>query len=152
MTGGLRGVLDGRWPAVRAEARQRLGELPPPEEDLSSEQHRAQVLAQLLELARSGYPELGFPKEYGGGGDVGGSLTAFEMLGFGDLSLMVKAGVQWGLFGGAVEALGTARHHDPHLADIMSGRLLGCFAMTELGDGSDRQHPRPTGRHHPAAG
>jgi len=30
------------------------------------------------------------------------------MLGFGDLSLMVKAGVQWGLFGGAVQLLGTA--------------------------------------------
>jgi hypothetical protein len=29
------------------------------------------------------------------------------MLGYGDLSLLVKAGVQWGLFGGALAALGT---------------------------------------------
>ena len=66
------------------------------------------------------------------------------MLGFGDLSLMVKAGVQWGLFGGAVESLGTKRHHDAHLADIMTATLPGCFAMTELGHGSDVQHLRTT--------
>ena len=44
----------------------------------------------------------------GGNGDLGGSVTAFEMLGHADLSLMVKAGVHWGLFGGAVANLGTA--------------------------------------------
>ena len=151
MTDALRDFLDGRWHEIRAGARQRLGELPPPEDDFTTEQHRAAVLSQLQELAKTGYPETGFPKEYGGGGDVGGSLTAFEMLGFGDLSLMVKAGVQWGLFGGAVESLGTERHHDAHLADIMSGRLLGCFAMTELGHGSDVQHLRTTATYDPAA-
>ena len=48
-------------------------------------------------------------------------MTAFEMLAFGDLSLLVKAGVQWGLFGGAILHLGTARHHDAYLADIITG-------------------------------
>ena len=38
-------------------------------------------------------------------------MTAFEMLGHTDLSLLVKAGVHWGLFGGAVTNLGTERHH-----------------------------------------
>ena len=28
---------------------------------------------------------------------------------------MVKAGVQWGLFGGAVQALGTEQHHERYL-------------------------------------
>ena len=72
------------------------------------------------------------------------------MLGFGDLSLLVKAGVQWGLFGGAVLHLGTHRHHERYLADIVSGKLLGCFAMTETGHGSDVAHVRTTATLRPA--
>ena len=56
-------------------------------------------------------PLRGFETAYGGQDDIGGSLTFFEMLGHVDLYLMVKAGVQWGLFGGAFQALGTERHH-----------------------------------------
>ena len=62
----------------------------------------------------------GFPTRYGGGGDLGGSIVAFEMLAMGELSLMVKAGVQFGLFGGAVLHLGTERTTDAYLADIVS--------------------------------
>ena len=87
---------------------------------------------------------LGFPKQYGGEADAGGSVTSIEMVAFGDLSLMVKAGVQWGLFGGAVQLLGTKRHHDAYLRDIMSFDLPGCFAMTETGHGSDVQQLRTT--------
>ena len=76
--------------------------------DLGVEEHRSRVLDQLRALAATDRPGLGFDKAYGGGGDIGGSVMSFEMLGFGDLSLMVKAGVQWGLFGGAVQLLGTA--------------------------------------------
>jgi acyl-CoA oxidase len=72
------------------------------------------------------------------------------MLGYGDLSLLVKAGVQWGLFGGAVQVLGTSRHHDKYLRQIMDGELLGCFAMTETGHGSDVQHLRTTATYDPA--
>jgi acyl-CoA oxidase len=72
------------------------------------------------------------------------------MLGYGDLSLLVKAGVQWGLFGGALAALGTRAHHDRHLRDTIDGRLLGCFAMTETGHGSDVQHLRTTATYDPA--
>ena len=57
------------------------------------------------------------------------------MLAFGDLSLMVKAGVQWGLFGGAVQLLGTEWHHDAYLRDIVEFELPGCFAITETGHG-----------------
>jgi acyl-CoA oxidase len=60
------------------------------------------------------------------------------MLATSDLSLMVKAGVQWGLFGGAVENLGTDRHFD-YVEKIISLEMCGCFAMTETGHGSDVQ-------------
>jgi acyl-CoA oxidase len=43
-----------------------------------------------------------------------------EMLAMSDLSLMVKAGVQWGLFGGAVENLGTERHHQEYVRKIIN--------------------------------
>lgn len=52
---------------------------------------------------------------------------------------MVKAGVQWGLFGGAIENLGTKRHHDKYVSPLIDLDLLGCFAMTETGHGSDVQ-------------
>jgi acyl-CoA oxidase len=51
----------------------------------------------------------------------------------------VKVGVQFGLFGGAILQLGTQRHHDALLRDLVSGRLMGCFAMTETGHGSNVQ-------------
>ena len=88
---------------------------------------------------RRGPTTLGLPTEYGGGGDIGGSIAAFETLAFGDLSLLVKTGVQFGLFGGAILHLGTKRHHEAYLADIASLELPGCFAMSESGHGSDVQ-------------
>ena len=78
------------------------------------------------------------------------SIVAFEMLAMGDLSLMVKVGVQFGLFGGAVLHLGNAEHHRRYLADIATGRLLGCFAMTEHGHGSDVAALRTTATYDPA--
>ncbi len=74
-----------------------------------------------------------------------------EMLAMSDLSLMVKAGVQWGLFGGAVENLGTERHHEAYVKKIISLELRGCFAMTETGHGSDVQSLETTATYDPAA-
>ena len=105
---------------------------------------RERVTRAAKKLADSGRVGLGFPKEYGGEDDSGGSVTSIEMLAFGDLSLMVKAGVQWGLFGGALQMLGTKRHHEKYLRDVMSFDLPGCFAMTETGHGSDVQQLRTT--------
>ncbi|WP_086824631.1 acyl-CoA dehydrogenase [Allokutzneria sp. NRRL B-24872] len=136
----LRTLLDGRWVDLRERTRKRLGVLEAPAPGLSREEHREHVLRQLRVLASSGHSSVGFPVRHGGDGDFGGSVVAFEMLGFGDLSLMVKAGVQWGLFGGAVQALGTEAHHERYLREIVELDLLGCFAMTESGHGSDVQH------------
>ncbi|HEX3648758.1 MAG TPA: acyl-CoA dehydrogenase [Pseudonocardiaceae bacterium] len=147
----LTAVLDGRWAELRRRLRDRVAAIDVPDTTtLTTGEHRGVVLDQLRDMAKTDEPRLGFGTEFGGGGDIGGSVVAFEMLGFGDLSLMVKAGVQWGLFGGAVQLLGTRRHHERYLADIMDLSLLGCFAMTETGHGSDVQHLRTTATYDPA--
>ncbi|SHN81954.1 Acyl-coenzyme A oxidase [Geodermatophilus obscurus] len=138
-------VLDGRWGHVRRDARENLHDpdlLPVYGENVQEARERVTRMAR--RIAASGRVTLGFPKEYGGEDDAGGSVTSIEMLAFTDLSLMVKAGVQWGLFGGAVQALGTQRQHDAYLPAIMSFDLPGCFAMTETGHGSDVQQLRTT--------
>ncbi len=101
-------------------------------------------------MAAHGAAEDGFKKEHGGTGDVGAAVTQIEMLAMSDLSLMVKAGVQWGLFGGAIENLGTERHHEAYVQRIIDLDLLGCFAMTETGHGSDVQALETTATYDPA--
>src|SRR5690606_14399353 len=82
---------------------------------------------------------------------IGASVVAFEML-VADMSLMVKMGVQFGLFGGAIRALGTEEHHQKYLPDVMTVALPGCFAMTETGHGSDVQRLRTTATYDADAG
>jgi acyl-CoA oxidase len=141
----LQEVLDGRWAHVRRDARENLHD----EEFLpvygeSMQDARERVTRMSKKLADSGHVGLGFPEEYGGEDDSGGSVTAIEMVAFGDLSIMVKTGVQWGLFGGALQLLGSKRQHDTYLRDVMTFDLPGCFAMTETGHGSDVQQLRTT--------
>jgi acyl-CoA oxidase len=99
--------------------------------------YRASVLAWCRELAQQGVGSYGYPVEYDGEGNIPKSITAFETLGFFDLSLLVKFGVHFGLFGGSVLQLGTRKHHDKYLRAIGSLELPGCFAMTETGHGSN---------------
>ena len=141
----LRTLLDGEHAEIRNLCRAWLS-LPEnaPRPDLPLEEHRAQVLAWAKELADAGQTARGFPVEFGGEGQVGGAVAGFETLAFGDLSLLVKCGVQFGLFGGAVLHLGTRCHHERYLADITSLALPGCFAMTESGHGSNVQQLRTT--------
>ena len=146
---GLRHALAGRWPHIRDEARERLS----PEDlahasGLSTDEHRARIAEQMQLIVKTGHPHAGFARQHGGGGDPGASVTSFEMLANADLSLLVKAGVQWGLFGGAIENLGTERHHGL-LPQVMDLTLPGCFAMTETGHGSDVQSLLTTATYDP---
>ena len=141
-------LLDGRWRDVREQARELASDprfaVGTSELGESVETQRERILERLHVLAAAGYSRLGFPTRYGGRNDVGGSVTGFEMLALGDLSLLVKSGVQWGLFGGAILHLGRDHHHERYLRDIIELRLLGCFAMTESGHGSDVANLRTT--------
>lgn len=149
----LRNALDGRWKEARSRVRSELTDprfAPHYTPDL--QEARAKSLEQMRILADLGYAENGFAEEHGGTGDVGGAVISIEMLAMSDLSLMVKAGVQWGLFGGAIENLGTARHHDAYVKRLIDLDLLGCFAMTETGHGSDVQELETTATYDASTG
>ena len=134
----LRAALDGRWGHVKEQARRDLpAEVLLPLPDLDREAHRARVVEQMHRLVETGHARAGFREEYGGTDDIGASVTAFEMLAHGDLSLLVKAGVHWGLYGGAIANLGTHHHHQTYLPSVIDFSVPGCFAMTETGHGSD---------------
>ena len=139
-TNTLRELLDGDYAEIRDRVRWWLSEPGnEPVTDLPLEEHRAKVLAWIHELTAEGDTGRGFPAEYGGQDNVGGSVASFGALAFGDLSLLVKCGVQFGLFAGAILHLGTERHHSRYLRAATSMELPGCFAMTETGHGSNVQ-------------
>ncbi len=147
----LQDALDGRWKDVKNRVRAELtNEVFRPHYTPNTVIARTKVGEQLKIMAAAGAAEDGFKKEHGGNGDVGAAVTQIEMLAMSDLSLMVKAGVQWGLFGGAVENLGTERHHEAYVRKIIDLELLGCFAMTETGHGSDVQSLETTATYEPA--
>lgn len=101
------------------------------------DEYRNHILHLTRVLAKQGVSAYAFPKKYGGFDRTGDHIKVFEMLSYGDLSLLIKFGVQFGLFGGAVFNLGTDKHHAKYLGALGSAELLGCFAMTETGHGSN---------------
>ncbi|WP_055601571.1 acyl-CoA dehydrogenase family protein [Streptomyces aureus] len=138
----LSAVLDGEYGEIRGLVRANLStyaSILEEAEELDVDAFRERVREVVVEMAATGQTSMGFPAAYGGGGDVGASIAAFETLAFGDLSVLVKVGVQFGLFGGAILHLGTGRHHDAYLPGLITGELMGCFAMTETGHGSNVQ-------------
>ena len=134
----LRALLDGQYAEIRDLVRANLAEyasILEEAETLSRDDFRERVKDVVVEMAATGQTGMGFPKEYGGGGDIGASLAAFETLAYGDLSVLVKVGVQFGLFGGAILQLGTKHHHDLYLAKLDHRRADGLLR-------DDRDRPR----------
>lgn len=64
-------------------------------------------------------------------------FALLEAIGMYDHSLSIKLGVHFFLWGGAIQFFGTKRHHDKWLRDTENYAIKGCFAMTELGHGSN---------------
>ncbi|PPD94796.1 hypothetical protein GOBAR_DD08189 [Gossypium barbadense] len=64
-------------------------------------------------------------------------FACFEVLGLFDHSISIKLGVHFFLWGGAIQFFGTKHHHDKWLRDTENYLIKGCFAMTELGHGSN---------------
>jgi len=148
----LRVLLDGPRREVREHTRAILSrpEFAKPAEPMPTEEYRARVSEWTRMLASTGGPALLFPEEFGGLGRVGDAIAGFETLALSDLSLLVKCGVQFGLFGGAVHHLGSRKHHERYLADIATFELPGSFAMSETGHGSNVQQVQTRATYDPA--
>ncbi|MFH6964764.1 acyl-CoA dehydrogenase [Flavobacterium plurextorum] len=88
-------------------------------------------------LADENLGNMAYPKQYGGGENIADYFAIMETLSYHDLSLVIKFGVQFGLWGMSVQSLGTEKHYAKYLKDIGSLKLPGCFAMTETHHGSN---------------
>lgn len=142
-------LLDGQWSESWAKVRQLLDSDDfEYTDDLSTDAYREQVLDWLKILADHGIGDIAPAAEDPSMDEIGASMgrfmACFEALGMFDLSLAIKFGVQFGLFGGSILFLGTSKHHKKYLSDIESLALLGGFAMTERGHGSNVQGLRTT--------
>ncbi len=147
----LRTVLDGRWAHVRQQLRSDPNfPVARPALELGLDEHRERTLEMVRQLSGHELVRAGLPLDQGGTADVGASVTGLETIGHGDLSVFVKAGVQFGLFGGAIINLGTERHHERYVQGMADLSIPGCFAMTETGHGSDVQSILTTATHDPA--
>ena len=135
----LHAVLDGDRADVRTRVRALLQDpfFSYPEPSVTKEDYRDLVFTWLRRLADEGLGGLAFPTEYGGGGSIGDFIAAFETIAFHDLSLVVKYGVQFGLWSGSVSQLGGEAQKAALLPDIASLRLPGAFAMSERAHGSN---------------
>ena len=112
----MRTLLDGRYREVRDLVRHNLAEHAQvllDQEQMTTADFRERVKDVVVTMAGTGQTGMGFPEEYGGGGDIGASIAAFETLALGDLSVLVKVGVQFGLFGGAIPSSARRRTTTP---------------------------------------
>jgi len=137
--------IHGGYHEVRSRVREALArpELSIPDE-IPLGEYRERTLAAVKVLADMGLGVAAYPREWGGLGDPGAAVAAFEELALGDLSVLVKFGVQFGLFGGSIAQLGTEKHHRRYLRQVATLALPGCYAMTETGHGSNVRDLRTT--------
>ncbi|WP_439129304.1 acyl-CoA dehydrogenase family protein [Polaribacter sp.] len=112
------------------------------------EAFRAHVLKQVQFLGTKGYGAMAFPELYGGIDNMPAYAAIFENMMYADGSMAIKFGVQFGLFGGSIQKLGTKKHHDKYLTETGKAHLLGCFAMTETGHGSNVRGIKTTATYH----
>ena len=136
----LQAFLDGEFVEVRNQVKSIITR---PEfrhfEGNDRHEYRRQVLVWLRTIADAGLGRLFLPPELGGEADLRKVMAVFETLSFHDGSLLIKLGVQFGLFGGSIQQLGTEYHHRKYLPGAAACQLLGGFAMTEIGHGSNVQ-------------
>ncbi|KEH20862.1 putative acyl-CoA oxidase [Medicago truncatula] len=103
--------------------------------EISKDNHRELCMNQLLGLVR----EAGVKPLHYVVNDPAKYFAILEAVGSVDMSLGIKMGVQYSLWGGSVINLGTQKHKDKYYDGIDNLDYPGCFAMTELHHGSNVQ-------------
>ncbi|WP_269237015.1 acyl-CoA dehydrogenase [Flavobacterium flavigenum] len=88
-------------------------------------------------LADENLGNMAYPKRHGGGENIADYFAIMETLSYHDLSLVIKFGVQFGLWGMSIQSLGTEKHYAKYLKEIGELKIPGCFAMTETHHGSN---------------
>lgn len=133
----LRRALDGEHATVRDEVRRVLDDPERRAYGLPTPEYRAKVAGWLAELAANGFGARGYPGVVSDEPDLGAFVATFETLALGDLSTLVRFGVQFGLFGGSIYFLGSEEQRRRLLPGVADLSTPGCFAMSEVGHGSD---------------
>ncbi|RYD93349.1 MAG: acyl-CoA oxidase, partial [Sphingobacteriales bacterium] len=142
-------LLDGTKADVINKVRELIGS-PEFELDIPTDtaEYREKVLEWSKILAKHGLGGYAYPKENGGKDDIEGYFAIMETLSYHDLSLVIKFGVQFGLWGMSILSLGTEKHYKKYLKDIGTLDLPGCFAMTETHHGSNVKGLQTTATYH----
>lgn len=137
-TAKLTAILDGEQAAIINKVRNIISR-PEFKYETSTDifVYREKVLEWCKILADENLGNMAYPKAYGGGENIADYFAIMETLSYHDLSLVIKFGVQFGLWGMSIQSLGTEKHYKKYLHDIGTLQLPGCFAMTETNHGSN---------------
>ncbi|MCR9063646.1 MAG: acyl-CoA dehydrogenase family protein [Cytophagales bacterium] len=147
----IQSILDGKYAELKSKTKKLIMDdfFEVPYDLKEKDALRLKILEQCKAVAMQGYGAYAYPEEYGGANSPGGNVAIFETMAMGNISLLVKFGVQFGLFGGAILQLGTKKHHDKYLTKTGTLELPGCFAMTETGHGSNVRGLETTATYNP---
>lgn len=94
-----------------------------------------EIIKKMAPLGFLGAP---IPEKYGGAGlDFISDAIIFEEIGRADSSIRTTLSVQVHLVGLAILSWGNEEQKEKYLPRLCKGEILGCFALTEPGAGSD---------------
>src|SRR5215218_1812646 len=96
------------------------------------------------QMADLGLFGLAGPEEYGGAGDFTSLCIAIEEIGRVDQSLGITLEAAVGLGASPISRFGTIEQKERWLPDLLAGRALAAFALTEPESGSDAGATRTT--------